>query len=95
MLLMSFLYSYGNVITINCKFDQSKPQTIYTTVESVNVSHSKGTHYYLYLKPWEEKAYPGSIEVSGAMYYRHPVGSSITINLKHGLFNIPWFTVSD
>jgi hypothetical protein len=51
MLLMSFLYSYGNVITINCKFDQSKPQTIYTTVESVNVSHSKGTHYYLYLKP--------------------------------------------
>jgi hypothetical protein len=95
MLLMSFIYSYGSIITINCKFDESKPQIIYTTVESVNVNHNKGIHYYLYLKPWEEQASPGNVEVSGAMYAHHPVGSNITVNLKHGLFNIPWFTVSD
>ncbi|WP_259070834.1 hypothetical protein HDF24_23660 [Mucilaginibacter sp. X4EP1] len=91
MLLFSFMYIYGGIITINCKFDQSKPQLIYTTVESVNVSHNKGTHYTLYLKPWEEQSYPGGIEVSGAMYYKHPVGSNITLNLKHGLLNIPWY----
>jgi hypothetical protein len=95
MLLMPFIYTYGNIITINCEFDQSKSQLIHTTVEGVNVNHSKGTHYNLYLRPWEDQASPGSIEVSGIMYYRHPVGSNITVNLNHGLLNIPWFTVSD
>ncbi|TWJ02569.1 hypothetical protein JN11_01542 [Mucilaginibacter frigoritolerans] len=95
MLLISVMYMYGNIVTINCVFDESKPQIIYTKVESVDISNSKGTHYYLYLKPWEEHGSPGSIEVSSKIYYRHPVGSSITVNLKHGLFNIPWFTVSN
>ncbi|HEY4322782.1 MAG TPA: hypothetical protein VGN20_02320 [Mucilaginibacter sp.] len=91
MIIFSFIYAYGSTTLLNCTFDKSKPQIIHTSIYTIDIRQSKGTHYYLYLKSWDSDPKPKSIEVSTRTFYRYPIGSDIDVHLKKGLLNIPWY----
>lgn len=93
MLLAAVLYAYGSIVQINCVFDQSQPKLVRTSVYNSDIRQSKGTHYYLYLRPWDNSSTAKSIEVSSGTFNRYPPGSGIDVALKNGLLNVPWYYV--
>lgn len=95
MVIAGFLYGYGSTIQVNCVFDKSSPQMIHTTVSSRWIEHSKGTHYHLKLSSWDTDQTPKDIQVSESTYYRYSEGSSIDVELKKGLLNIPWYYLAE
>lgn len=91
MLVTSFIYAFGNTIVINCLFDRSAPISFTTTVADKYVSSGKGAHYHLKLNPWMPNGKIREVDVSREEYEKAPIGSSIIIYEKKGLFHIPWF----
>jgi hypothetical protein len=91
MLVTAFIYSFGNTVVINCLFDRSVPTNFTTTVADEYISSGKGAHYHLKLNPWKANGRIKEVDVSKTDYEKAPIGSSIIIYEKKGLFNIPWF----
>ncbi|MBL7937386.1 MAG: hypothetical protein JNM51_16390, partial [Bacteroidia bacterium] len=52
-----------------------------------------GTTYYLKVTPWGHHYDKESITVSSEQYNNSSIGSSVKIDLKEGLFNIPWYYI--
>jgi len=94
MAILALLYGGGSTRQINCTFDQSTPKSIQTTVNSKSIEYSKGTHFYLKLNSWHSDIQSQNIEVSRSIFNRYQEGSSITVYVKSGVLNIPWYYVS-
>ncbi len=91
MLLVSVLYGYGTVVSLNCLFDKTEPQIIHTTVYKKEITHNKGTYYHLYLNSWDSDPHPKMLEVSYATYNYYSNCSLIDVKQGKGLLNIPWY----
>lgn len=88
------LYSYAGTYGANCVYDNSEP-TIYNA-EVVDKRISKGrrhTTYYVKVTPWGHHHDKEEISVSMDHYNEIQVGKTVKIDLKKGLFNIPWYYI--
>jgi hypothetical protein len=90
------LYSYAGTYAANCAYDYSTPTAYKTEVLNKRISTgSKGRKtYYLKVAPWGHHLDKEEISVPKAQYDDLQIGDAITIDLKQGLFNIPWYYVN-
>lgn len=89
------VYSYGTVLSLNTRLDDSHPAYFETEVLFKRVSKGKSTSYYLQLAPWGPVHNTENVKVSRALYLRTELNSKVGISLKKGWLDIPWYTVSD
>jgi hypothetical protein len=88
------LYSYAGTYAANCTYDYSEP-AVYQT-EVLNKSITKGrrsTTYYVEVAPWGHHYEKEKISVPKDQYQELEAGDKISIDLKKGLLNIPWFYI--
>lgn len=95
LLLISLLYGYGFLIQVDCLFDRSTEQIYHATVIDHYINHNKGTHPYIKIDQWGPQTQTKEIQVSMSFYDQSPIGSAVTIHLKKGLLNIPWYFISE
>lgn len=90
-----FLYSYAGTYGANCVYDTSEPKVYETKVIDKRISRgSKGRKtYYIKVNPWGQHYEKEEISVASSQYEEIEIGQTVKIDLKEGLFNIPWFYV--
>jgi hypothetical protein len=93
--LFSFAYGYGAVVTLNCAFDKSKPETFHASVISKRISDGKHTSYYVELTSWGKRKEVEEVTVSKDLYNRLEKNDKVRIYFLKGKLNIPWFVVSE
>lgn len=89
------LYSYAGTYAANCAYDYSKPEIYETEVLDKRISRGgkgRGT-YYIKVAPWGHHHDKENVTISKSHYDDLKLGDSVKIDLKKGLFNIPWFYV--
>jgi len=88
------LYSYAGTYAANCTYDYSKPEVFETKVLGKSISRGKRhTTYYVKVAPWGHHFDKENISVPKAQYNELIIGDNINIDLKKGLFNIPWYYI--
>ena len=95
LLFNVFLYSYAGTYGANCVYDNSEP-TVYKA-EVVDKRVHKGRKgrrtYYVKVTPWGHHYDKEEISVSSVQYDEVQIGQTVKIDLKQGLFNIPWYYI--
>jgi len=95
VILISAGYAFGGTVLANSIFDQSKPQVFPTTITDHHITRgSKSTTYHIIIAGWEKHPEGENISVSPSFYDAAEVGSKVNVNLKKGLFNVPWYFIS-
>jgi hypothetical protein len=92
--LISLFYSYGCLLQLNCHFDGSLEKVYHANVLNSYILRKNGTHPYLKIDTWGPQAKVKEIQVDLAFYNQSPIGSAVTVHLKKGVFNIPWYVIS-
>lgn len=93
-LLFCGMYAYASVITLNGILDSSQQTSYEVYVLEKRISKgSKHKSYYLRISPWGPQKESQEIDVGKRVYQMHEVGGSVTVVLKSGMFNIPWYHV--
>ncbi|MCR8558287.1 hypothetical protein KXD93_11560 [Mucilaginibacter sp. BJC16-A38] len=93
-IIISFCYSYGSILKINCTFDKSPSQLYTPVIIDKHITHGKKDSYYLKLNQWAARPVHDT-EVGYDLYYRTNIGQHVDVYLRKGFLNIPWFTISD
>ncbi len=88
-----FLYSYAGAYGANCVYDKSEPTVYNAEVVGKRVSSGKHTTYYVKVTPWGHHYDKEEISVPKSQYDEIQIGQSIKIDLKQGLFDIPWYYI--
>lgn len=88
-------YAYGAVITLNCIYDKSEPETYNASILSKRISSGKSTTYYLELTPWGRQKKIDEVSVSKDLYNRLDKNDKVNIYFMKGQFDIPWFEVTE
>ena len=90
-----FLYSYAGTYGANCVYDKSEPQVYETEVVDKRISRgSRGRKtYYSKVNPWGHHYDKEEISVASSQYDEIQIGQTVKIDLKEGLFNIPWYYI--
>jgi len=94
IVMISAIYGFGSTLLANCIFDKSKPEVFATTVTGHHITHGKSTTYHILIGEWGQQHEEENVSVSESFYYRVAVGSTVNVNLKKGLFNVPWYFLS-
>jgi len=94
-LFIMFGYGFGTTINLNCVFDNSKPIIYKTTILKKRISTGKNTSHYFQLEKWNNQKEPKEVAVQKDFFEKHNVNDTITIHLKNGKLNIPWFELKD
>ena len=92
LLIFFAVYAYGLIVTTNCYYDDSIPETYPTEILNKRIHSSKGVIYYLELAAWDNQP-KKEVSVSKSFYNKMTVGDSVHIHLKKGCYEIPWFMV--
>jgi hypothetical protein len=88
------LYSYAGTYGANCTYDFSAPTVYETDVVDKYIRKSrKRTTYYVKVEPWGHHYDRENISVSREQYNEIEIGEKVKIDLKKGLFNIPWYYI--
>lgn len=89
-----FLYSYAGTYGLNCVFDDSTPKVYDVQVIDKHISKGRRhTSYYLKVTPWGHHHDPENVSVSRSQYDETQIGEMVKLDLKEGLFNIPWYFI--
>lgn len=89
------LYSFAGTYAANCTFDYSEP-TIYETKvldKRIHVGSKGRRSYYVKIAPWGHHYDREEISLSKSQYDEININENINIDLKKGLFNIPWYYI--
>jgi hypothetical protein len=92
--ILSGVYAFGVLSTINCDYDPSISQVYHTTVSQKTISHGRSTDYYLWIPatgPFEEEK---KISVSRRKYEDIQVKEQINLHVKAGTLGMPWYYLS-
>ncbi len=89
-----FGYGYGAVVTLNCMYDKSQPETFSATILNKRISSGKSKTYYLKLTPWGLQKEIDEVSVSKNLYNRVGKNDEVKIYFMKGKFAIPWFEVT-
>ena len=93
-LIFAVVYGIGSVAGINRNFDQSKAQVFPVTVINHYIYHGKSTTYHITISEWRENHSSENVSVTSSFYDNAPVGSKVNVNLKQGVFNVPWYYIT-
>lgn len=90
-----FLYSFAGTYGANCVYDKSEPTVYEAEVVDKRMSRSsKGRKtYYIKVSPWGHHYDKEEISVASSQYDEIQIGQTVKIDLKEGLFNIPWYYI--
>jgi hypothetical protein len=90
-----FLYSYAGTYGANCVYDNSIPKVYKAEVvdKRVHKSRKGGRTYYVEVTPWGHHYDKEEIKVSSEHYDEINIGQTVNIDLREGLFNIPWYYI--
>lgn len=91
IIICTLSYAYGTCIILNCAFDQSQPKSFKVSVLDKRIIEGDRNTYYIKLSPWGTKKEVNEITVSKNEYQNFAVNSKITINVRKGKLDIPWF----
>jgi hypothetical protein len=93
LVLNIVLYSYSATYGMNCVYDFSQPQVYEARVIAKTIStRRKGPDtYHIRVTPWGHHRDPETLRVSMFQYDQIEEGQSVKIDLKKGLFGIPWY----
>jgi hypothetical protein len=90
-----FAFSYGTVIALNCYYDKSEKEIFEATILSKRISSGKTTSYYFELTPWGRQIEIDEVSVSKRLYQKLEKNDKVNLFYGGGLFNIPWFIVTE
>jgi ABC-type multidrug transport system fused ATPase/permease subunit len=93
-IMLSGVYAFGVLSTINCDYDSSISKVYYTTVSRKTVSYGKSTDYYLWIPasgPFNEEK---KISVSRRKYETIEVKDRINLHVNAGTLGMPWYYLS-
>jgi hypothetical protein len=93
MITFCAVYGYGATISLNGINDKSRPACYSAAVIDKRVSTGKTTSYYLKLSPWGPRNAEKEVDVSKDVYHSVGIIDSVSIFVKNGAMNIPWFFV--
>lgn len=90
-----FIYSYAGTYGANCVYDKSDPIVYDAKVVDKRISKGrKGRKtYYVKVTPWGHHYDKEEISVASSQYDEIHIGQTVKIDLKEGLFNIPWYYI--
>lgn len=89
-----FLYSYAGTYGANCVYDNSKPVVYEAQVVDKRIYRGrKHTSYLIKVTPWGHHYDKEEIKVSRSHFDEIQIGQKVNIDLKEGLFNIPWYYI--
>ncbi|OYU96343.1 MAG: hypothetical protein CFE21_08070 [Bacteroidetes bacterium B1(2017)] len=88
-----FGYSFGIIISLNGLLDKSAPQYYSSTILSKRTSSGKYTSYYFEIDTWGKQNEPEEISISRQKYDSLEPGQVVTVELKNGFFNMPWYHI--
>ncbi|GAB2815588.1 hypothetical protein [Ferruginibacter profundus] len=88
------LYSYAGTYAANCVYDFSEPAVYQAEVVDKHIGGTKHKTYYLKVTPWGHHYDKENISVTREQYNETLIGETVDVNLKKGLFNIPWYYAS-
>jgi hypothetical protein len=88
-------YSYGAVITLNTRFDNTHALYYETQVTNKRVTSGRSSGHYLQLAPWGPAHGAEEVNVHKSLYQRTQVNGKVGIYLKKGWLDIPWYIVTD
>jgi hypothetical protein len=92
--IFSVVFGYGSVVSSNCLFDNVASDLHYARVLDHRISSGKSTSYYLTLSAWGAKPSGEEVSVASDLYYQVSKGDSVTVHIKKGTFNIPWYYIT-
>ncbi|MBF0566924.1 MAG: hypothetical protein HQK89_16990 [Nitrospirae bacterium] len=89
------LYSFGATIIVNCAFDKSKPVFYKVKVidKRTGINGESVRFHYIKVSSWGPRNEANEISVSGRIYDRVDIDSSIAVQSMQGFLNVPWFRV--
>ena len=89
------LYSFAGTYAANCTYDYSKPSVYESKVLNKKTKRGrKGRRRYLVtVAPWGHHFDKESISITKSQYDELAIGETIKIDLKPGLFGIPWYYI--
>lgn len=93
LIILFFGYAFGLVLLGNCIFDETAPQRFQPTITDKRIVSGKSTTRYFTVTPFGPQHDTLEISVNKTFYERADINDRININLKQGLFNIPWYSV--
>ncbi|OYU96559.1 MAG: hypothetical protein CFE21_09245 [Bacteroidetes bacterium B1(2017)] len=88
-----FLYSYAGTYGANCVYDKSEPKVYNVDVVDKRITSGKHPTFYVKVTPWGHHYDKEEISVPKSQYDEIQIGQAIKIDLKQGLFNIPWYYI--
>ncbi len=90
-----FIYSYAGTYGANCVYDSSDPKVYNAEVVEKRIStSSKGRKtYYVRVTPWGHHYDKEEISIPSNQYFGINIGQTVKIDLKEGLFHIPWYYI--
>ena len=94
MLIVSVLYGFASVRTINCVFDKSREIIYNANVIDQHISSGRHTTYYLKLGTWGPQNKNENVEVSKKMYNKTQIGDTVNVKYKEGFLKSPWFVIT-
>lgn len=94
-LFLILTYSYGTVIMLNTRFDNSNALYYEARVTNKRATSGRSSGHYLQLEPWGPVHKMEEVKVHRSLYQRTPMNGSVGIYLKKGWLDIPWFIVTD
>lgn len=89
------LYSYGGTYAANCTYDYSAPKVYQTRVldKRIHIGSKGRKTYYIKVNPWGSHYDKEEISVPIVQYNEINVDDIVDIDLKKGLFDIPWYYI--
>jgi hypothetical protein len=88
------LYSFAGVYGANCVYDRSEPKVYQANVIEKDMHSLKhGASYYVMVSPLGNNPDKNLIRVKRAQFDEIEVGQIVNIDLRKGLFHIPWIYI--
>lgn len=94
MVVLSAIYAFGGIISINCTFDKSTPVIYKAKVLDHRIESGKHTSYLLTLSEWGPMHQQKEEDVGRNLYNNISVGDTIKIYFRSGLLKGPWYYVT-
>jgi hypothetical protein len=92
-LFFCIVYAIACTGMVNCAFDWSRPTQYKAKVLERSITTGKSTTYYLKLGAWGPRKESEDESVPKSVYYSVKKGDLVTVYLKRGFLNIPWYFV--
>ena len=92
--ILSGVYAFGVLATINCVYDQSASQVFHTTVSNKTISHGRSTDYFLWIPATGPLHEETKTSVPRRMYETIQIKDEINLHVHTGTLGMPWYYLS-